>query len=595
MIKEMKFTKIPVVVTLSISLLLGSAPSSFVSAQSVPTNVDIAPAPAWGYFVDQYKNNTGDNKTMESNPSIGILSGFNALWKAGTSWNTGIILNEDVLGLNILKVYNQAKRRTVSEEKQAYLDDRRNQSYSVIEGLGAYTDVYRNDAKATTTIQDVAVDATTKKYSDEGNNAGEVDSKLGNMVSLVNTLRGKYSSTNPAKTFYSYPRPFRWVNNSVVVPTLLPVQNDDPTKDGGFPSGHTNAAYLSAYALAYAVPERYQELLTRASELGNNRIVAGMHSPLDVIGGRVMATALSAAILSDPENAQLKQAAYEEAHSKLLTQKGTSTDAYTNYEQNKKWFNQRLTYGFKQNKTVVTNTSVVPKGAEVLLETRLPYLSATERRWVLATTALPAGYPVLDDPEGWGRLNLFSAADGFGAFLHDVTVNMDASKGSFNAKDQWRNDITGSGKLTKQGTGVLGLNGNNTYTGGTFIEQGGLIVNHKSALGSGNVTNTAGTLKEAVSGQWYIEGNYNQSAKAGLELNIASTSDQLVIKKHASLSGKLSLNFTNKVVPENGQKIISFEKRQGSFSSIEIIGVPKGKKVDVIYTTNSIQLKVTNK
>lgn len=71
----------------------------------------------------------------------------------------------------------------------------------------------------------------------------------------------------------------------------------------------------------------------------------------------------------------------------------------------------------------------VPKGAEVLLETRQPYLDSTQRRWVLATTGLPSGYPVLDDAEGWGRLNLFSAADGYGAFVNNVTVNMDASKG----------------------------------------------------------------------------------------------------------------------------------------------------------------------
>ncbi len=57
---------------------------------------------------------------------------------------------------------------------------------------------------------------------------------------------------------------------------------------------------------------------------------------------------------------------------------------------------------------------MVPKGAEVLLETRFPYLDNT-RRWVLATTGLPSGYPVLDDPEGWGRLDLYSAADGYGA------------------------------------------------------------------------------------------------------------------------------------------------------------------------------------
>lgn len=84
-------------------------------------------------------------------------------------------------------------------------------------------------------------------------------------MSLVNTLRGPYSSTNPAKGYFQYPRPFRWESNSILVPTLVPAINPDPSKDGGFPSGHTNAAYLSAFAMAYAVPERYQELLTRAS------------------------------------------------------------------------------------------------------------------------------------------------------------------------------------------------------------------------------------------------------------------------------------------------------------------------------------------
>ena len=41
--------------------------------------------------------------------------------------------------------------------------------------------------------------------------------------------------------------------------------------------------------MAYVVPERFQEMLSRGLELGENRIVAGMHSPLDVIGGRMQA------------------------------------------------------------------------------------------------------------------------------------------------------------------------------------------------------------------------------------------------------------------------------------------------------------------
>lgn len=187
-----------------------------------------------------------------------------------------------------------AAQRTPSEADAAYLDDRRKQSYSVINGLGPLTDIYRTNAGATTTINNIPADAVTKKYNDEGTNAGSTSSDLGHMVSLVNTLRSSYSYTNPAKEYFNYPRPFRWSSTSVVVPALVPAINPDPSKDGGFPSGHTNAAYLTAYAMAYAVPERYQELLTRASELGNKRIVAGMHSPLDVIGGRTMATALAA-------------------------------------------------------------------------------------------------------------------------------------------------------------------------------------------------------------------------------------------------------------------------------------------------------------
>ena len=103
--------------------------------------------------------------------------------------------------------------------------------------------------------------------------------------------------------------------------------------------------------------------------------------------------------------------------------------------------------------------AVVPKGAEVLLETRFPYLDVEQRRVVLKTTARASGFPVMDDAEGWGRLDLFAAADGFGAFGGDVAVTMDASLGGFSAKDTWRNDISGAGKLTKRGAGVLILGG----------------------------------------------------------------------------------------------------------------------------------------
>lgn len=276
----MKLLRKPLsVALLSVPLLLGSLGGNYASAATLPTTVTPT-EPSWGYFVDHYKNNSAANKTESTNPTLGLLSEFNKLWTPGATWDTGTKLNSSVLDANIQKVIDIAARRTSSEADAAYLDDRRNQSYSVIDGLGSLTDIYRKKAGATTTINDVPADATTKKYEDEGTNAGDTSSSLGNVVNLVNTLRGDYSTTNPAKSYFSYPRPFRWSDNSVVVPSLIPALKSDATNDGGFPSGHTNAAYLSSIAMAYAMPERYQELLTRASELGNNRVVAGMHSRL---------------------------------------------------------------------------------------------------------------------------------------------------------------------------------------------------------------------------------------------------------------------------------------------------------------------------
>ncbi|WP_017813772.1 acid phosphatase [Paenibacillus shenyangensis] len=581
--------------SLSLSVLAGSLGGTYAQAADLPSNVT-PPKPTWGYFVDNYKNNTSDNMSVTSNPAIGVLSEFNKMWKPGTTWDSGTKLNSELLDMNIQKVINTAKKRTAAQEEAAYLDDRRNQSYSVIEGLGALTDIYRKQAGATTTITEVQADATTKKYDDEGTNSGDPNSSLGSMVTLVNTLRGSYSSTNPAKGFYNYKRPFRWSPEATVLPTLVPAIKADPTTDGGYPSGHTNAAYLTAFAMAYAVPERYQELLTRASELGNNRAVSGMHSYFDVMGGRVMATALSASILNDPANKEIKQAAYEQAQSKLLTQTGTAKDRFNDYKTNKKEYTERLTYGFPQA-YAKDKPVLVPKGAEVLLETRQPYLDAGQRRWVLATTGIPSGYPVLDDAEGWGRLNLFAAADGYGAFVNNVTVNMDAAKGGFNKEDTWRNDIAGKGGLTKKGTGTLNLDGKNTYTGKTRIVQGTLEGGSTTAFGRGDVSNEGGTLVENAIGKVKIGGDYKQSSKGTLTLTIGSKKDVLDIDGTAVYAGKLQLNFVDSYVPKNNSTIIVSDKspKHGKFTSVQAAGLPAGYTVKAVYTNKSVKLQVKKK
>ena len=59
-----------------------------------------------------------------------------------------------------------------------------------------------------------------------------------------------------------------------------------------YPSGHTTYGYTEAVVLAILVPERYQQMIARAAEYGNDRIVVGAHYAMDVLGGR--ATALHA-------------------------------------------------------------------------------------------------------------------------------------------------------------------------------------------------------------------------------------------------------------------------------------------------------------
>ena len=56
-----------------------------------------------------------------------------------------------------------------------------------------------------------------------------------------------------------------------------------------YPSGHTTYGYMGSLILAVLVPERYQEMVARAAEYGNDRIVVGAHYAMDVLGGRALA------------------------------------------------------------------------------------------------------------------------------------------------------------------------------------------------------------------------------------------------------------------------------------------------------------------
>ena len=217
------------------------------------------------------------------------------------------------------------------------------------------------------------------------------------------------------------------------------------TVSQAFPSGHTTAAYAYGLALAEVLPELGPEILARASEAGNNRVVLGVHYPMDIMGGRIEGHSnVSGALTTDRLYvASLKAARTEltayltrrceaDGHGDTLQacignvgandKKGyyntftdsVSTAPVVDRASALKAYRARMTYGFDKASAYgrpapSATAPVVPAGAENLLDTAFPTLSDAQRRQVLAATEIDAGYALDSSSGGWQRLNLAAA------------------------------------------------------------------------------------------------------------------------------------------------------------------------------------------
>src|SRR5581483_1105136 len=372
--------------------------------------------PAFVDYASTNQRGIACDSTLEGNAGVRVVAGFLKIWQPSTllvdagvsapaadgcpavtasTWSgipgdstDGTVLAQAVHAANIQYAITVTNHRTGAQELAAYLDDRRGKGYSITDGMGPLTEVYRTLAEQTTTIASIAPDATSVLYNDGGNNVGVGSTanthNFGTVVDLVADI-GENGSTEPAKRFYKYARPWRWSTRVKVVPALVPAESSTPATDGGYISGHEAEAMRDAIAMAYAVPQRFQEMLARAGELGEDRILAGMHSPLDVIGGRMLGEAVATASLDTGGNSTRKAAAYAQAQSTLIATTGVSdadgletlahsqnlaSDRFADHARNKANYLHYMTYGF-QRIGAGSRPVTVPKGAEVLLETRL--------------------------------------------------------------------------------------------------------------------------------------------------------------------------------------------------------------------------------
>ncbi|HEY1283195.1 MAG TPA: phosphatase PAP2 family protein [Steroidobacteraceae bacterium] len=94
------------------------------------------------------------------------------------------------------------------------------------------------------------------------------------------------------KDKFARPRPF------VLEKRLRPVVKKPP--NGSYPSGHTVWGHTVGLVLSEMVPERRMQLMRRAEEYANNRVIAGVHYPSDIASGRMAATAFAAALFASP-------------------------------------------------------------------------------------------------------------------------------------------------------------------------------------------------------------------------------------------------------------------------------------------------------
>lgn len=164
-------------------------------------------------------------------------------------------------------------------------------------------------------------------------------------------------------------------------------------------------------------------------------------------------------------------------------------------------------------------------GVAALVWGKFPWMSASNVQQTVLTTATDLGDPGVDAVYGWGLVNAAKAIKGPAQFLGTFDANVTGNS-------TFSNPISGDGGLHLTGTGTLTLSANNTYTGGTVVDAGTLLLTGK--LGS-SVTVNGGTFA-SKGGQ--ITGDYTVKPGATTALQVGTG---LSITGNANLAGGLQL------------------------------------------------------
>lgn len=273
-------------------------------------------------------------------------------------------------------------------------------------------------------------------------NGGQTD-VFGKNYGLTAGTQGADAYGN-SRPFQTEPRTTQIVGlDYLSIPSDNTVYNRGPimnlTNSPSYPSGHTTYGYTGALVLALLVPERYQQMIARGAEYGNDRILLGAHYAMDVLGGRTLALYDMAHLLAnDPMyigqtlrgTAKIKdfraaiQSARADVTKALEAACGNTiercaeedTGRLSKPAANQAFYASTQTYSlpvvYSKNTSIVEDVSKLAPEAGYLLTAAFPALTLEQADKILTETEGPGG-GFLDDGSSFGiysRLDLYTAA-----------------------------------------------------------------------------------------------------------------------------------------------------------------------------------------
>ena len=153
------------------------------------------------------------------------------------------------------------------------------------------------------------VEKRTDKTTDEGQIAlNDVDDSATYFLKIFSQVVGKTLSesstpqlaklfktiypsaddaTKSCKAYYKRLRPYVQLNES----TAYTPDEEILRSNGSYPSGHACAAWLYALVMSEIAPDYQEEILARAFQYGNGRVITGYHWQSDVDMGRLSGAA----------------------------------------------------------------------------------------------------------------------------------------------------------------------------------------------------------------------------------------------------------------------------------------------------------------